>query len=123
MREGFEIVPAVVAAAAGTFDAEASALTHAAVSLGKHLSGIGAAWGDDVVGERFGAQYAPVAETMLDNVEALAVGMFRIAAALRAVAGAHAQGETDLLVAARAEDAELTATAAVTASLVATVGG
>lgn len=123
MGDGFEIVPAVVAAAAGTFDAEASALTNAVVSLGKHLSEIGAAWGDDIVGERFGAQYAPAAETVLDNVESLAVGMFRIAAALRAVAGAHSQGEIDLLVAAKAGDAELTATTASTRALVATVGG
>ena len=122
MRDGFEIVPAAVAAAAGTFDAEASALTNAVVSLGKHLSGIGAAWGDDEVGERFGAQYAPAAETVLDNVEALAVGMFRIAAALRAVATAHAQGETDLLVAAKTEDAELVSVASATTALVATVG-
>ncbi len=123
MLTGFEIVPAVVNAAAGTFDAEASALTNVAVTLAKHLSQIGPAWGDDVVGVRFGAQYQPAADVTRDNVEALAVGMFRIAAALRAVATAHAEGEADLLVAAKADDAELAATATVTTALVATVGG
>jgi hypothetical protein len=117
VSRGFDIVPAVVAAAAGTFDAEAAALTTAAVSLDQHLAAIGACWGDDSVGERFGAQYRPAADVVRDNVEALAVGLFRIAAALRAVANAHAQGETDLLVSVKLEDAELSATSALVATV------
>lgn len=100
---GFEIEPAAVSAVAGNFDAEASALTTAAISLQERLTSLGSCWGTDDVGARFGTEYSGAATIVLDNLEAIAVGWVRIAAALRAVAGAHLRGEDDLVTQIRTE--------------------
>lgn len=94
---GYEVQPAAVFGAAGCFDAEAEAVVQAMFQLRQQLGSLGRPWGDDAVGARFGAQYTPPAETVLANVEALAIGFARIAAALRAVAGAYVRGEDELL--------------------------
>lgn len=85
----FEVDPAALIGAAGTMDAEADALAVAAQRLQLHLAAVGPAWGDDEVGARFGAGYQPVAERVLGNVGALAAGLVRIGAALRAVATSY----------------------------------
>lgn len=101
----FEIQPAAVTGAAGCFDSEATALASAATSLNQQLASIGACWGKDEVGERFGTEYQPAAQTVLENVEAISIGLARIAAALRAVVTAHLRGDDDLLTLARAQEA------------------
>lgn len=85
----FEVEPAVLVGAAGTFDAEADAIVDAAKRVQLRLGAIGPCWGTDRVGERFGAAYQPVATAVLGNVSALANGLVRIAAALRAVATSY----------------------------------
>ena len=94
---GYEVQPAAITGAAGCFDAEAEAVVQAMFQLRQQLGTLGQPWGADAVGSRFGSQYTPPAEIVLANVEALAIGMARIAAALRAVAGAYVRGEDDLL--------------------------
>lgn len=106
---GFEIQPAAVSGAAGCFDSEAAALGTAVTTLNQHLATIGACWGTDDVGLRFGTEYQPAAETVLGNIEAISVALARISAALRAVADAHVRGDDDLLVSARAQEAVVTA--------------
>ena len=85
----FEVEPAVLIGAAGTFDAESDAIVHAATRLRLRLDAIGPCWGSDPVGERFGAAYRPVSTAVLGNVAALSNGLIRIAAALRAVATSY----------------------------------
>ena len=83
---GFEVRPAALHGAAGVLSAESDALHEAAATLATRLDGIGACWGDDVVGERFAVRYRPAAQTVLTNLGALSSGLGHIAAALRAVA-------------------------------------
>jgi uncharacterized protein YukE len=86
---GFDVQPAALIGAAGTFDAEAEALARAAARVQARLAALGSCWGDDDVGARFGATYEPAMHTVVGNVGALASGLIRIAAALRAVATAY----------------------------------
>lgn len=97
MSASFEVQPAALKGAAGTFDAEASAVAEAARTLRGHLGSLATPWGSDVVGKRFGGGYEPAATTVLANVDALAMGIARIAAALRAVADAYQRGDDELL--------------------------
>ena len=90
------MVPATLGATAGTFDAEAEALADARLALRRHLDALGACWGDDVVGARFGQQYVPAASTTRENVSALAGGLGRISSALSATADAYEQTERSL---------------------------
>lgn len=83
---GIEIVPAALIGAAGTMNAEAHSIEYAIGALQARLTSVGACWGKDVVGRRFGADYQPVAEQVIENIGAMAVGLVRIGAALRAVA-------------------------------------
>lgn len=85
----FDVDPAALIGAAGTFDAEGDALTLAAQRMQMRLATLGPAWGTDEVGARFGEGYQPAAERVLANVGALAHGLMRIGAALRAVATAY----------------------------------
>lgn len=111
VSNGFEIQPAAITGAAGCFDSEASALAEAATALDQELATVGACWGKDEVGERFGAEYQPAAQTVLENIDAIAVGFARIAAALRAVVTAHLRGDDDLLTLARAQESDVAAVA------------
>lgn len=86
---GFEVLPAALTGAAGTFDAEAESITQAAAMLQQRLAGLGNCWGDDPVGQRFAAGYGPAVTTVQGNIAALSVGLNRIAAALRAVAESY----------------------------------
>lgn len=95
--DGFEVWPAALRGAAGTFDAEATAVAEAAAAFDRRLSTLGQPWGSDEVGARFGTGYASPAATTFANVQALAVGLARIAAALRAVADNHQRGEDELI--------------------------
>lgn len=94
---GIAVWPAALKGAAGTFDAEATAVAEAATALNQKLSGIAQPWGTDEVGARFGNGYASPAQMTLANVQALTVGLARIAAALRAVADNSQRGEEDLI--------------------------
>lgn len=94
----FDVVPATLTATAGTFDAEASALADATETLRRHLHAIGACWGDDVVGARFGQRYAPAAATVDANLDALSVGLGRISTALAATAAAYERTDHCLVV-------------------------
>lgn len=93
----FDVVPATVRATAGTFDAEADALAEASVALRRHLDGLGACWGDDVVGVRFGQQYVPAATTVAANLGALTAGLARISSALGASASAYERTDAGLV--------------------------
>jgi uncharacterized protein YukE len=84
-HRGFEVEPAALRGAAGSFVGEADALTELAVRLDAHLASLGACWGSDEVGQRFGSDYQPAADTVLGNISALSLGLHRIGAALRAV--------------------------------------
>ncbi|MFV0307257.1 MAG: WXG100 family type VII secretion target [Desertimonas sp.] len=93
----FTVVPAELVGAAGALDAEAEAMQLALERLRHRLADLGPAWGIDVVGQRFGAHYQPVSERVQANVGAMATGLVRIAAALRAVANSYevADGPAD----------------------------
>jgi uncharacterized protein YukE len=91
---GFDVVPSVFVAAAGTFDNDAEALLGAAAKLQQALAAIGPRWGDDVVGARFGTAYAPAADRTIQNVVAMSGGLMRIAAALRAVGEAYERSDS-----------------------------
>ena len=93
---GFDVVPAALTGAAGTFDAEADALAQTFAGLGRALATIGRAWGDDAVGTRFGSAYSPAADVVAGNIAALSGGMSRIAAALRSVANAYDGVDADV---------------------------
>jgi uncharacterized protein YukE len=97
---GFEVEPAALKGAAGTFDAEAEALETLARSLERHLQGLGACWGDDTVGQRFAAGYTPAEATVLGNLSSLSGGLVRIAAALRAVGESYETAEQTMVDAA-----------------------
>lgn len=86
---GFDVQPAVLRRAAGTFHAEAEILVEAATRLDSHLQTLGPCWGTDRVGARFGATYQPASEKVRANLGALTVGLLRIASALRAVADSY----------------------------------
>ena len=86
---GFDVVPAALTGAAGTIDAESTALDDATAALARRLAEVGPCWGDDVVGQRFATGYGPAAQVVVGNLGALSVGLVRIAAALRAVAATY----------------------------------
>ena len=93
----FDVVPAALRGAAGTLDSEAEALGSATASLRTHLANNGAPWGTDDVGARFGAAYAPAAETVTNNLFALAGGLERIASALVATANEYEWSDAPLV--------------------------
>jgi uncharacterized protein YukE len=84
-QRGFEVEPAALRGAAGSFISEADALGDLAVKLDQFLVNLGPCWGADEVGQRFAADYQPAATTVLNNLAALSTGLHRIGAALRAV--------------------------------------
>lgn len=92
---GFVVWPAALVGAAGTIDGEAESIASIASRAGQQLASLGACWGDDAVGSRFGAGYAPAAEQVMLNVNALVDGLARIAAALRAVASGYEATEME----------------------------
>jgi uncharacterized protein YukE len=83
---GFEVEPAALRGAAGSFESEADTLDHVRIKLDQFLAGLGPCWGADEVGQRFATAYQPAADTVLANMAALASGLNRIASALRGVA-------------------------------------
>jgi uncharacterized protein YukE len=83
---GFEVEPAALRGAAGSFEAESDALGQCGQKLDALLAGIGPCWGTDEVGRRFATAYQPAVDTVLANIAALSVGLTRIGAALRGVA-------------------------------------
>ncbi len=88
-RDGFSVSPAALSGAAGVFDAEADQIADVVATLTAQLDSLGACWGADAVGTRFGTAYQQAGLAVLDNVRALGVGTIRIAAALRAVSRAY----------------------------------
>lgn len=86
---GFDVQPAALRRAGAAFHADAELLVEAATRLDSHLSTLGACWGTDPVGARFGATYEPASEKVRANLGALTVGLLRIASALRAVADSY----------------------------------
>ena len=94
----FDVVPATLKATAGTFDAEAEALAEATLALRRHLDSLGASWGDDVVGARFGGQYLPATATVGANLDALMMGLRRISSALGAMASAYEQTDDSVVI-------------------------
>jgi uncharacterized protein YukE len=84
-RSGFSVDPIVLTGTAGVFDAEAATVKMMVTRLEQRVAAIGKAWGDDVVGVRFGAAYEPASRVVLANLASLSAGLVRIAAALRAV--------------------------------------
>jgi uncharacterized protein YukE len=95
VETGFVVWPAALTGAAGTIDGEAESIISIAARADQHLATLGACWGDDEVGQRFGQGYAPAAEQVMTNIAALTAGLVRIAAALRAVAGSYDAAEAD----------------------------
>ncbi|MEL6893319.1 MAG: WXG100 family type VII secretion target [Actinomycetota bacterium] len=92
--DGFDVVPAALRGAAGTFVSEADALADANAALYRHLSSLGGApWGSDAVGMRFGSAYQPAADAVIANIGALTGGLARISAALVAVADRYEQAD------------------------------
>jgi uncharacterized protein YukE len=83
---GFEVEPAALRGAAGSFDSEADELVEIGRKLDQYLANLGACWGADEVGLRFASAYSPAAATVLGNLTALSTGLQRIGAALRSVA-------------------------------------
>jgi uncharacterized protein YukE len=90
-RLGFEVEPAALRGAAGSFHSEADVLCELAHKLDLHLASLGPCWGADEVGQRFAAGYQPAADTVLNNIDALSIGLHRIAAALQAVGDNYEQ--------------------------------
>jgi uncharacterized protein YukE len=84
-QRGFEVEPAALRGAAGSFISEADALREVATKLDQYLANLGPCWGADEVGQRFAADYQPAAATVLNNLSALSTGLHRIGAALRAI--------------------------------------
>ncbi len=91
--DGFDVVPAALRGAAGTFASEADALDDANAALLRHLSTLGAPWGHDQIGTRFGAAYQPAADAVSTNVISLATGLARISAALVATADQYERAD------------------------------
>ncbi len=83
---GFEVEPAALRGAAGSFESEADALDELSSKLDRFLADLGPCWGADEVGQRFATAYQPAAEIVLTNIAALAIGLDHIGAALRGVA-------------------------------------
>ncbi len=88
---GFEVEPAALRGAAGSIHSEADVLGDLALKLELHLANLGPCWGGDQVGQRFAASYQPAATTVLTNIDALSIGLHRIAAALQAVGERYEQ--------------------------------
>ncbi len=88
---GFEVEPAALRGAAGSFHSEADELGILVRKLDAHLADLGPCWGADIVGQRFAACYLPAAQTVLNNIGALSIGLQRIAFALRAVGDNYEQ--------------------------------
>ena len=93
---GFDVTPAALTGAAGAIDAEAVTLDEAAAALAQRLGQLGRCWGDDAVGQRFAAGYGPAAQVVVGNIDALSIGLVRIAAALRAVAASYERADTSI---------------------------
>jgi uncharacterized protein YukE len=88
---GFEVEPAALRGAAGSIHSEADVLGELAHKLDLHLANLGPCWGADEVGQRFATSYQPAAKTVLNNIDALSIGLHRIAAALQAVGESYEQ--------------------------------
>jgi uncharacterized protein YukE len=83
---GFEVEPAALRGAAGSFEYESDALGELGRKLDALLASLGPCWGADQVGQRFASAYQPAAATVLANLAALSTGLHRIGGALRGVA-------------------------------------
>jgi uncharacterized protein YukE len=88
---GFEVEPAALRGAAGSIHSEADVLCELAHKLDLHLASLGPCWGADDVGRRFAGSYQPAATTVLNNIDALSIGLHRIASALQAVGDNYEQ--------------------------------
>jgi uncharacterized protein YukE len=96
-RSGFSVDPIVLIGTAGVFDAEAAVMKMMMTRLEQQLAVIGKAWGDDVVGARFGAAYEPASRMVLANLASLSAGLVRIAAALRAVGESYEAVDNNII--------------------------
>jgi len=74
---------------AGTFSAQATALKEALQALSSHLGAVGAAWGNDEEGQKFGVSYLKGADQMLTDLADMQTGLERVANALDASAAAY----------------------------------
>lgn len=97
---GFRVDPLELRIAARCVDAEAEALADAGATLDARLASLQGCWGDDVVGRRFAAAYTPAATTVVGNLHALAWGLVRIGAALRASADSYERADQEAALAA-----------------------
>jgi uncharacterized protein YukE len=88
---GFEVEPAALRGAAGSFHTEGDELGELMRKLDVHLASLGPCWGADAVGRRFAASYQPASQTVLNNISALSIGLHRIASALKAVGDNYEQ--------------------------------
>jgi uncharacterized protein YukE len=96
-RSGFSVDPIVLIGTAGIFDAEAAALKMMVTRLEQRAAAIGKAWGDDLVGARFGAAYEPASRMVLANLASLSAGLIRMAAALRAVGESYEAVDNNII--------------------------
>ena len=83
---GFEVEPAALRGAAGSFESESDALGELGSKLDHFLASLGFFWGGDEVGHRFASAYQPAAQAVLANIAALSSGLNHIGSALRGVA-------------------------------------
>jgi uncharacterized protein YukE len=84
-RLGFEVEPAALRGAAGSFASEADQVAELAQKLDRFLVDLGPCWGDDEVGQRFATSYVPAAEATMSNLLSLSTAMHHIGSALRAI--------------------------------------
>lgn len=75
MTDGFDVRPADLRGAAGSFRREEGALEGHLEALRSGLSALGEPWGDDDPGRSFGSNYQPSATALLANIGVVAEGL------------------------------------------------
>lgn len=75
VAEHFDVTPASLHAAGGTWRGQAPVVEAALRRLQGQLDALGQPWGDDEAGRAFAAQYRPEARKVMSAVEQLARGL------------------------------------------------
>ncbi|QTZ96114.1 WXG100 family type VII secretion target [Streptomyces auratus AGR0001] len=92
-RDEFSVHPEDMKSVAPTFSRESANLGKALNALKHSLSGLGAPWGDDEQGKKFGHSYTPKRDEIFKAIGVLVKGLDSIHDGLNAHAENHAHAD------------------------------